>query len=135
MQGCESGRFIRDPDFSLFRIPDPTTATKEEGIQICSTYFCIHKYHKVKKYLIFEQVRKNVSQFTKNYSTYFLLKTLSLSPQKDGFGIRDQRSGILDPRSMRQEGTGTGIPDTDPKHHCNANSVCSWGPHQVEMSD
>jgi hypothetical protein len=28
---CGSGVFIPDPDFNPSRIPDPTTATKEEG--------------------------------------------------------------------------------------------------------
>jgi hypothetical protein len=41
---------------------------------------------------------------------------LSLSSQKDGFGIRDPRSGIRkkpipDPGSMGQKGTGSRIPE------------------------
>jgi hypothetical protein len=43
------------------RIPDPKTATKEEGKNIfCPTFFCCHKYHKMKNYFIFEQVKKKL---------------------------------------------------------------------------
>jgi hypothetical protein len=99
MQGCESGRFIPDPDFFLFRIPDPTTATKVEGIQICSTYFCIHKYHKVKN--IFNIWTGTDKIWVNSQRIIVLLrKTLSLSPPKYGFGIRDQRSWIKDPEKI-----------------------------------
>ncbi len=57
-----------DPDFYLSRIPDPTTAPKEEGkIFCCPTIFCSHKYHKIVNNLIFEQAKK-----------FFLAKTLRI---------------------------------------------------------
>jgi hypothetical protein len=38
--------FIPDPGS---RIPDPKTATTEKGEKItCPTFFCSHKYHKLK---------------------------------------------------------------------------------------
>jgi hypothetical protein len=40
-------------------------------------------------------------------------------------GSRTRKKPIQDPGSMRQKGTGTWIPDTDPQHCCNANSICS----------
>jgi hypothetical protein len=48
--------FVPDPVFYPSRIPVPTTATKEEGEKICCpTFFCSHKYQKMKNYFIYEQ--------------------------------------------------------------------------------
>ncbi len=70
--------FIPDPDLYASRIPDhgsripdPTTAPKEEGAKnfVCPTTFC-HKYHKIVNNSIFEQVKNFFSQNTKNYFTF-----------------------------------------------------------------
>jgi hypothetical protein len=57
--GCLSR--IPDPDFYPFRIkdlgsriPDPKSATKERGKNICYTFFCSHKFHKIENDFIFE---------------------------------------------------------------------------------
>ncbi len=77
---------LRIPDV-LPRIQDPTTATNEEGEQnLLSYYLCSHKYLKKLKIIYFKQLKKNVSQFTKNYRTFYPNK-LSLSSQK--YGILD----------------------------------------------
>ncbi len=52
-QCCGYGMFIPDPDFYLFRIPDPNTATKDRGEICCQTFFCSHKFHKIENYFIF----------------------------------------------------------------------------------
>jgi hypothetical protein len=41
--------FFPDPDFYQSRIPDPTTATEDEGKKIAVLpFFCSHKYDKIK---------------------------------------------------------------------------------------
>jgi hypothetical protein len=46
--GCLS--WIPDPDFYPSRIPDPTTAQKEEGEKfVCPSIFCSHKCLKIVK--------------------------------------------------------------------------------------
>jgi hypothetical protein len=52
--------FIPDPDFFyLSRIPDTTTALKEEGENFfCPTIFCGEKFYKMVNNFIFEQVKK-----------------------------------------------------------------------------
>jgi hypothetical protein len=65
-----SGMFIPNPGFYPSQIPDPgsqipdpTTATKEEGENICCpTFFCSHKYHKIVNYFIFELKKKKIEQ-------------------------------------------------------------------------
>jgi hypothetical protein len=85
---------IPDPES---RIPDPTTAAKEEGGNFsCFTFFS-HKLN-LKIILFLNRYRKkNLSQLTKNY---FYPEKFSLSSQKYGLGIRDlgsRKKPILDP--------------------------------------
>jgi hypothetical protein len=58
--GCLSR--ITDPDFYPSRIPDPTTAPKEEGriFCFCPTIFCSLKYHKNVNNCFIEQAKKNI---------------------------------------------------------------------------
>jgi hypothetical protein len=93
------------------RIPDPTS-TKEEGNKSLVSYlFVATNMTKFKFDLFLNRYRKNLSQFTKNYSAFFLQK-LPLRSQKYGFGIRDPGSRkslfrIPDLRSRAQKGTGS----------------------------
>ncbi len=100
------------PGSWFFSTPDPgsNTATKEEGKQICSTYFCVHKYHKVKNiFNIWTGTEKNVSQFTKNYSTFMqniVTKSSQIWVWDPGSEIWNQGSGenlfwIPDPRAKK----------------------------------
>jgi hypothetical protein len=111
--------FIPDPES---RIPYPGSKNsnkREEEQNLFSDSFYSHKYHKIKNYLIFEQVtKKRLSQLTKHYK-FFTPKKMSLSSQKYGFGIRDPRSGhrkkpFPDPGSRGQKGTGSRIRNTAP---------------------
>jgi hypothetical protein len=54
--------FIPDPDFIHpgSRIPERITATKKEGEICCPTFFFGQKYHIIKNYFIFEQVKKKI---------------------------------------------------------------------------
>jgi hypothetical protein len=57
--GCLSR--IPDPDFYPSRIPDPKTASKERIKQICChTFFCRHKFHKIKIFFIFQMPKKKI---------------------------------------------------------------------------
>jgi hypothetical protein len=84
---------IPDPDFYPLRIPDPTTAPKEDGKKKCLCYlFCSHTYHKIVNCFIFEQVKETFLAKILGIAV-LLSKQLSLSYQKYRFGIRDRRSG------------------------------------------
>ncbi len=51
------------------RIPNPTTAKKEEGGKILSAYlFYSHKYHKIYIILLCTGKEKKLRHFTQNYS-------------------------------------------------------------------
>jgi hypothetical protein len=100
------------------RIPDPKTAAKERGEQICChTFFCSHKFHKIENYFIFEMLKKNfLASFQRIFN--FLPQNLLLSSQKYRVGIRDMdpRSGIRKKPipdsgsgSSGQKGTGSRI--------------------------
>ncbi len=99
--------FISDPG-SIFihpksRIPDPTTATKEQPKQFCCLTFFVATNTVWQNWQIFilEQVKKNLNQFTENRRTFYPQK-LSLSSQKYGSGIRvpgSPGSKIRDPGS------------------------------------
>jgi hypothetical protein len=96
------------------RILDPKTATKERVEKnLLSNLFLYHKFHKIVNYFIFEMLKKKFGPIFKELYN-FLFKTLPLSSQKYGFGIRDPRPGIrkkpiLDPGSRGQKGTGSRI--------------------------
>jgi hypothetical protein len=61
-QCCGSGMFLPNPDFYPSRIPNQTTATKEDGERNLLTYpfVCSQKYHKIVNYFILEQVKKKI---------------------------------------------------------------------------
>ncbi len=61
----DHGYPISDPGS---RIPDPTIATKEKGENFLYLFylFCSHKYHKIKKYFIFELVKENIGSIFKD---------------------------------------------------------------------
>jgi hypothetical protein len=43
------------------RIPDQTTAAKQEGEKlVVISFFCSHKYHKIENYFIFELEKKKI---------------------------------------------------------------------------
>ncbi len=58
-QCCGSGMFIPDPDIYPSRISDPKTSTKGRVEKnVCQTFFCSHKFHKIVNYFIFEMLKK-----------------------------------------------------------------------------
>ncbi len=109
------------------QISDPGSRIKRQeqnrGVKkiCCHTIFCSHKFHNIVNYFISEMLKK---KFCANFQRIinFLLKKLSLSSQKYGFGIRDPGSGIRkkpipDPRSRIQGSKRPRIPDPD-RQHC-----------------
>ncbi len=124
--------FITDPDFlyvpdSESRIPDPTTAPKEEGDK---NFFVLlflstsHKYHKIVNNFIFEQVKKIILTKTLRILVLFTQKFVS-KLSKYGFGIRDRDLGpntFSRSRIQGQKGTGFRIRIR--------NNVCSDCSHQ-----
>ncbi len=90
-----------DPDFSPSRIPDPTTATKEEGEKRVVLPFFVATNFLNWKYFMFEQKetwaisKRIIALFTKTFVTEL------------GFGIRDP--GSRNPRSIVLKGTGSRI--------------------------
>ncbi len=59
------------------RIPDPTTATKEKGEKLFSTFFFVAT--NIIKLNFWTGKEKNLSQNTKNFSTLFFFKSFLLS--------------------------------------------------------
>jgi hypothetical protein len=119
---CGSGMFIPDPDFYPSRIPDlgsripdPKTATKERGEKkICRhIFFCNHKFYRIENYLIFGMLKKFGPIFKELYN--FLLKKLSLSSQKYGFGIWDPEKTYPGSRGQKSTGSRIRIRNTDEK--------------------
>ncbi len=98
----------RNPDPGSL-IPDPTTATKEEGETNLRSYLSVApNFTKLEIIYFWTGKEINLSQFTKKYCTHFL------SSHKYGFGIGDSWSGenlfrILGSKRHR-------IPYTDPQH-------------------
>ncbi len=76
----------------------PDTSQNVPIFAECSTFFCSHKFYKIVNYFIFKMPKKNIwANFQRIIELFsILLKKLSLSSQKYGFGIRD--------------------PDPDPQH-------------------
>jgi hypothetical protein len=77
------------------RIPDPKTGRKERGEKkiFCQTFFVATNFPKCKIILFLNCSRKKLGPNFKELWN-FLPKKLSISSQKDEFGIRDPRSGI-----------------------------------------
>jgi hypothetical protein len=78
------------------RIPDPKTATEERSEKIffvIPTFLCSHKFHKIENYFSFEVLNKKIWANFQRIIELFTQKIV-ISSQKDGFGIRDPRSGI-----------------------------------------
>jgi hypothetical protein len=77
--------FIPDPDFLLSRISDSTRA-KRGGENLCPTFFCRHKFHKIVNYFISKKVQENLIKFTQNSSIlnpkkllpYYALRNMGL---------------------------------------------------------
>jgi hypothetical protein len=82
-----------------WRIPKPKTATKEKGIgKICSpTFFCSHKYHKIKKYFTFEQVKKRLWANLQRIIIIeiFTQKIAIKLVKKNGYEIRDPEKNLF----------------------------------------
>ncbi len=68
LQCCGYGKLISDLFFYPFRIQK-----QHQQQKFCiQTFFCSHKFHKNEKKIIFEMLKKkNLSQFVKNYSTFY----------------------------------------------------------------
>jgi hypothetical protein len=64
--------FISDPDFYPSRIPDPTTATKEEEKEICCPVpIFVATISRNFKLFFLTGTEKNLSQQTKNFCTFY----------------------------------------------------------------
>ncbi len=110
---CGSGMLIPDADFCPSRIPEPTTAPKEEGGKIffCPTIFCSHKYHKIVKQFYFWTGKKiSFSQNNRNYSTSDPKICHKLS-KIWGLESRIWKKPVPDPGSKRHR-----IPDPHPNN-------------------
>ncbi len=102
-----------DPDFYPSRIPDPTTALKEEGKNFfcCSTIFCSHKDHKIVNNFIFERVKKTISTKSLRIIVLFTQKFfIKLSKNMGlGSGIQIRKKPISGSWIQGQKGTGSRI--------------------------
>jgi hypothetical protein len=110
--GCLSR--IPDPDFYPSRIPDPKTAMKDGGEKnlLSNLFFGVINFTKL-NYFIFEMSKKiiwaNFQRIIELFTQKFVTTVIS---QKNGFGIRDPRSGkslfrIPDPRVKKAPDRGS----------------------------
>jgi hypothetical protein len=85
-----TGRYIFDsfPALSPHRRPESNICADPHFLQCVSGSSIFYR----------SAEEKHLGQFSNNYRTFYP-KKLSLISQKYGFGIRDPRSGILDPGS------------------------------------
>jgi hypothetical protein len=98
---------IPDPDLYPTRIPDSTTATKEKRKNLSSYLFCSPKYHKIKNYFIFEQVKTKIwANLQMQKIATKLSKIWVWNPGKNLFRLLNQGS-------KRHQ-----IPGPDPQHWC-----------------
>jgi hypothetical protein len=96
-------------DFCPSRIQKPQQ--KRWVKKFLSYHFCSNKYHKIKNYFIFEQVKKKLWV---NLQIILVLFTQKIVIQLSKIWVLDPRSGIrkkpiLDPRSRGQKGTASRI--------------------------
>jgi len=78
-------------------IPDPTTAKKEDGEDICCpTFFVARNITKLKIILFLNWEEKSLSQFTKNYSTFYSKIVTKLSKILGSRGQNSKRHRIPD---------------------------------------
>ncbi len=104
--GCLSR--IPDPDFYLSRIPDPKTATKERGEKELDVkpFYVATKFNKIVNYFSFEVLKK------KSWANFQrIIELFTQKIVKKLFKIWS-----WDPGSRGQKGTGSRIPDPDPRH-------------------
>jgi hypothetical protein len=99
------------------RIPEPKKPTKEMGDKkiSCSSFFCSHKYHKNFFTNIFEPVEKKILINLQRIIELCTQK-LSLSSQKQRFGIWDPEKVFPDPGSKKPRIRNTAAP-----HHSGTN--------------
>jgi hypothetical protein len=76
---------------------------------LLSYLFCSYKYHIIENYFIFELEKKNLDQFTKNYSSFYA-KNCHYALKNKGLGS-EIRDPFPDPGSKRLR-----IPDPDQQH-------------------
>jgi hypothetical protein len=91
----------------LSRIPDPTSVAKRGGC--CLIFFCSHKIYRTENYLFLNRYRKNLSQLTMSFSTWYsknCLQALHILVADPGSGKNlfriqgSKRHGIPDPDSQ-----------------------------------
>ncbi len=83
------------------RIPDPKTVPKErDGKFFCyHTFFCSHKFHKIKYYVIFETLKKKIWANFQRIVEVFTQKIFNML----------SNIWVWDPGSRGQKGTGSRI--------------------------
>jgi hypothetical protein len=109
---------VADPG-CLFRIPDPNffpsriqtqQQKREVKKNVCHTFFCSHKFHKIENYFSFEVLKKKIWANFQRIIELFTQKIVT----------KLSKIWLWDPGSRGQKGTGSWIPDPDPQHR-------SWG--------
>jgi hypothetical protein len=84
----------RIPDLGS-RIPDPKTVTKERGEKnLLAYFFCSHKFHKIKYYVIFEILKKKIWANFQRIVEVFTQKTFNML---SNIWVWDPGSEIRDP--------------------------------------
>jgi hypothetical protein len=105
-------------------IPDPKQQQKRKRVRekkFCATFFCSHKYHKIKNYFIFEQVKKklwaNLHRIIKHFTQKIVIKLSKIWVWDPGYEIRDPEKTYSGSRIQKTEPNPEFIiPDPDLQH-------------------
>ncbi len=125
--------FIPDPGSWFLPIPDPGSKNSNKrvkGKNLLSYLFCLHKFHIIENYLIFEMLKKKIWANFQRIIELFIQKSVTKLSKiwvwDPGSEIRDPGSGknlfrILDPGVKKHR-----ILDPDPQHCLNRNIFLCW---------
>ena len=109
--------YLSDPGSWILPIPDPGSrisdpgsknSNKREGWKkiCCHNFLCSHKFHKIAHYFSFDVLKKKIWA---NFQRIIELFTQKIINKLSKLWIWDPGSGIRDPGSRGQKGTGSRI--------------------------
>jgi hypothetical protein len=120
----DPGSQISDPDFYPSRIPDPASRIpdlvsriqkqqQKRGVKknLCHTFLCSHKFHKLEHYFSFEVLKKKIWA---NFHRIIELFTPKIVTKLSKVWVWDPGSEIRDPEKTYSESR---IPDPGVKRH------------------
>ncbi len=113
MQSCGYGMFIPDPGSWFLPIPDPESknSNKREGWKknLCHTFLCSHKFHKIENYFSFEVLKKKIWANFQRIKELFTQKIVTKLWKNMGLGSGKNLFRIPDPGVKKAPDPGSWI--------------------------